>query len=128
MSYESNDRSYDGSSDVNSRSRLKRRRHRKHKKDKKNKSPSPNQKRFNKTFADDFDVNEASVDSQAEQAMRVAQSIKGRNDFNRSLPKHEKYGGGSMLKDTTITGSSRDKLQGSIAAIFGGASYTKKQF
>jgi len=111
------DRSYDGDSDMGSRSRLKKRRHKKHKKDKKNKSPSPSQKR-NRHFSDcSADMNEASADSQTEQAMRVANSIKGHQ--RKSVSKVSSF-------ESNIPVNSRSKLQGSIAAIFGGTSQKNK--
>lgn len=72
------------------RSRLKKRRHKKHRntigsenspggKDKKNHpfSPSPNKKKNSSNLFDGSDGNDASADSQADQALRVALSIKG---------------------------------------------------
>ena len=72
------------------RSRLKKRRQKKHRntigsenspggKDKKNHpfSPSPNKKKNSSNLFDGSDGNDASADSQADQALRVALSIKG---------------------------------------------------
>jgi len=113
MSYSDFERSYEGDSDMDGHSRLKKRRHRKHRKDKKN-SPSPNKKR-NGVLFDGSDVNEASVDSQADQALRVAHSIKGSQ--NKYVPTEQ--------TKSTMSASSRAKLYGSIQAIFGGSGSKK---